>query len=83
VSLWPSLDPFTHVDVWVTDLIFEEEWKRAGEELRQILREDDRVALHFRRGLDQTGTIAVLLGKIGTDPQGAIRRVRVAKSGII
>jgi len=30
------------VDVWVPDLMFEEEWERAGEELRQILRQDGR-----------------------------------------
>lgn len=34
------------VDVWVPDKAFEEEWERAGEELRRILRDGGRIVLH-------------------------------------
>jgi len=43
------------VDVWVPDLMFEEDWERAGEELRQILRQDrqDRASLSGRAWADR------------------------------
>jgi len=72
------------VDVWVPDQMFEEEWERAGEELRQILREDGRIVLHCRGGLGRTGMIAArLLMEFGMDPRVAIRRVRAARVGAI
>jgi ADP-ribosyl-[dinitrogen reductase] hydrolase len=72
------------LDICVLDLIFEEEWERAGEELRHILRQDDRIALHFRGGFGQTGiTAARLLVEFGMDPREAIRRVRAARTGAI
>jgi ADP-ribosyl-[dinitrogen reductase] hydrolase len=72
------------VDVWVPDLRFEEEWERAGEELRQILRQGGRIVLHCRGGLGRTGMIAArLLVEFGMDPREAIRRVRAARTGAI
>lgn len=72
------------VDVWIPDLFFEEEWERAGEELRQILREGGRIVLHCRGGLGRTGMIAArLLVEFGMDPREAIRRVRAARMGAI
>lgn len=72
------------VDVWVPNLMFEEEWERAGEELRQILRQDGRIVLHCRGGLGRTGMIAArLLVEFGMDPREAVRRVRAARTGAI
>lgn len=72
------------VDVWVPGRVFEEEWEVAGEELRQILREDGRIVLHCRGGLGRTGTISArLLVEFGMVPREAIRRVRAARSGAI
>ncbi|HOI15866.1 MAG TPA: cyclin-dependent kinase inhibitor 3 family protein [Geobacteraceae bacterium] len=72
------------VDVWIPDKVFEEDWGRAGEELRQILREGGRIAVHCRGGLGRTGLVAArLLIEFGMAPQEAIRRVRAARPGAI
>jgi ADP-ribosyl-[dinitrogen reductase] hydrolase len=72
------------VDVWVPDKMFEEEWERAGEELRCILRDGGRIVLHCRGGLGRTGLVAArLLIEFGMAPQEAIRRVRAARPGAI
>lgn len=72
------------VDVWVPDKAFEEEWERAGEELRRILRDGGRIVLQCRGGLGRTGLVAArLLIEFGMAPQEAIRRVRAARPGAI
>jgi len=72
------------VDVWIPDKVFEEDWGRAGEELRQLLREGGRIVVHCRGGLGRTGLVAArLLIEIGMAPQEAIRRVRAARPGAI
>lgn len=63
---------------------FETHWRHVGEELRRLLADDGRVALHCWAGLGRTGTIAArLLVELGDDPQRAMERVREARPGAI
>ncbi|MGH8119829.1 MAG: cyclin-dependent kinase inhibitor 3 family protein, partial [Gammaproteobacteria bacterium] len=72
------------VDQDVPDKIFEERWLTAGKQLRNYLLSGDSIVIHCLGGLGRTGTIAGrLLVELGTDPETAIRRIRMSRPGTI
>ena len=71
-------------DMDTPDAGFEIRWRRAGQELRDLLGDGFSVALHCRGGKGRTGTIAArLLVELGSAPALAIERVRAARPGSI
>jgi protein-tyrosine phosphatase len=63
---------------------FEEQWSRAGKELRAILEEGGRILLHCREGVGRTGIIAArLLIEMGVATAEAVRAVRKARLGAL
>ena len=71
-------------DMGTPDQGFERHWQGAGQELRSMLGDGFRIALHCRGGLGRTGTIAArLLVELGTAPALAIERVRTVRPGSI
>jgi len=67
-------------DMSTPDRAFEVAWKKAGEELRTLLRGGSDVLVHCKGGLGRAGTIAArLLIELGMEPETAIREVRKAR----
>ena len=68
-------------DGWPPGPDFEDTWASAGEAIRDRLRLGFDVLVHCRGGLGRAGTVAArLLVELGASPDGAIRRVRDARS---
>ena len=71
-------------DVQVPDERFERPWAYSGHVLRRKLRSGERVLLHCRGGLGRTGTIAARLAiELGSQPNEALRTVRLARTGTV
>lgn len=71
-------------DVQPPDHRFEALWQDHGPRLLNHLRQGRRVAVHCRGGLGRAGTVSArLLVELGTDPEAAIRQVRLARPGAI
>ena len=66
------------------DQRFEQQWLDTGAEVRQRLRQGERVLIHCKGGLGRAGMMAArLLVEMGEDPKSAIRRVRRERKGAI
>ena len=71
-------------DMDTPDARFEASWTESGAELRALLSGGSSIAMHCRGGLGRTGMIAArLLVELGSDPRGAIARVREVRPGAI
>lgn len=71
-------------DVDVPSQSFEERWKTAGHQLRQLLVEGKCVLVHCRGGLGRSGVVAArLLVELGMNPDDAIAKVRLHRPGAI
>lgn len=63
---------------------FEQQWGEQGEEIRQLLRDGQNIAVHCHGGLGRTGMIAArLLIEFGESAGLAIDKVRAARYGAI
>ncbi len=63
---------------------FEQEWARAGREIRTLLRHGDDIVVHCKGGMGRAGMIAArLLVELGMDADDAVRYVRSVRKGAI
>jgi ADP-ribosyl-[dinitrogen reductase] hydrolase len=71
-------------DVSVPSASFESEWRRSGEFIRSLLRNQFDVVVHCRGGLGRAGSIAArLLVELGETSEKAIDVVRSVRPGAI
>ncbi|WP_232209433.1 ADP-ribosylglycohydrolase family protein [Sphingomonas sp. SKA58] len=71
-------------DVSIPSPAFEQAWAVTGANLRSRLRQGFDIVLHCKGGLGRAGMIAArLLAELGTEPNAAIARVRMARPGAI
>jgi ADP-ribosyl-[dinitrogen reductase] hydrolase len=71
-------------DGFAPDESFERKWLRAGDDLRNLLRNGRDILVHCRGGLGRAGTIAArLLIELGMEPATAIHTVRAVRRGAI
>jgi len=72
------------VDGGIPAVRFEHARNRAGEDLRRRLVAGEAIVIHCRGGLGRTGIVAArLLVEFGEAPEGALFRVRRARSGSV
>lgn len=69
----------------VPDATFEETWKTAGAQFREVLFRGGKILIHCKGGLGRSGMIAArLLVELGAaTPEEAIRQVRASRPGAI